>query len=439
MAALAPDRPLTPASVTKLVTGALALESWGPAHSFTTRLAVTALPDAGVVEGDLVFVGGGDPALTEEGMWRLARDLAQAGVKRISGDLVIDASRFGQVACSTRDRCEALDQTRNAYAAPLSAAGVNFASVAVKLRPAADAGQPATILPDPFELPSFQVAGEAVTRGSGSVDLQVTRHRLEASERLVVQGGLPVDNGTLAVRRAVSHAERHTGELLLGFLQREGVAINGGLRFAYTPPSYAAVVAEYAGRPLADALRGMMYYSTNFTADVLALELARESGLAPPLQLPEAGQVLSRYLHDSLSLSRFAEGATPAARLRDGSGLDPDNRLSARELVALLDRVYMRMDLFQPFLGALSVPLHARGSLLRGQDPDWATNVAGKTGGLSVPVSVTTFAGYFRFDDGGWGALAFLVNGSEGRPIARDEAFEAMRRDFAILRGADRD
>ncbi len=434
VAELAPDRQVTPASVTKLVTGALALETWGPDHSFTTRIAATATPQDGRVAGDLVLIGGADPALTEEGLWHLARDLAQQGIREVSGDLVVDASRFGHVECSLRDRCEALAQSHHSYAAPLSAAGVNFASVAVTLRPGAAAGQAAQVQPEPFQLPSLQVVADTSTRTGGGFELQVVRDSLSEGERLQVAGSVPAGHQPVAIRRSVAHPERHSGEVLRGFLQREGVTLQGELRFAYTPQPYQLVLAQYEGRPLGETLKSMMYFSTNFTADVLALEMSRNAGQGAPLNLPQAGAFLSRYLHESLSGSRFGQGVNPAASLRDGSGLDPDNRVSARELVALLDRIYMRLDLFQPFLGALSVPLHARGTLLRGQDPEWATNVAGKTGGLSVPVSVTTFAGYLRFPDGGWGAFAFLVNGAPGQPIGRADAFEAMRQDFAVLR-----
>ena len=64
IAALEPDRQLTPASVTKLVTGTRALDIWGANHRFTTRLAATAPVQNGQLAGDLVLLGGADPALT---------------------------------------------------------------------------------------------------------------------------------------------------------------------------------------------------------------------------------------------------------------------------------------------------------------------------------------------------------------------------------------
>lgn len=434
IASLNADRQVTPASVTKLVTATRALDIWGADHRFSTRLAATAAPTQGRLPGDLLLIGGADPAMTEETLWHFARTLAQQGIRDVSGDIIIDASRFGQVACSLRDRCDALQQSTHSYAAPLSAAGVNFSTVAMRLLPGAQAGQEAQVRPEPFSLPSFKVATEATTSHGGGIELTAIHRNLGDSERTEIRGGLPSDNSGLLLRRSVAHPERLTGEMLQILLEREGIAIGGGLRFTYQPHPYEVVLAEQESRSLAELLKGMMYYSTNYTADVLALELARSVGQSAPLALPEAGAALSRYLHDVMARSRFGAGTPPATSLRDGSGLDPDNRVSAREVIALLDEAYRRLDLFQPLLGSLSVPLHARGSLLQGGDPSWAMSVAGKTGGLSVPRSVTSYAGYLRFLDGGWGAFAFFVNGTPGHPIPRADAFQAMRQDYASFR-----
>lgn len=437
IAALEPDRQLTPASVTKLVTGTRALDIWGANHRFTTRLAATAPVQNGQLAGDLVLLGGADPALTEEGLAVLAREVALLGVREVAGDLIIDASRFGEIACSPADRCRAREQSAHSYAAPLSAAGVNFSTVSIDLRPGLNPGQQAWVQPRPFGLPSFKLLVEATTTSGGGAALTAVHRNLGDKEQTEIAGGLPIGNEGVSLRRSVAHPERLTGELLRGFLEREGVRVGGGLRFAYGPAPYHTILAQHESRSLSELLSGMMYYSNNFSADVLALDLARAMGSLPPLHLAEAGAHLGDYLRSLASGSRFAVGAEARAVLRDGSGLDPDNRLSARELISLLDYVYARLDLFQPLLGSLSLPAHARGTLLSGGDALWSRSVVGKTGGLSVPVSVTSYAGYLRFADGGWGAFAFLVNGAPGRPIARADAFEAMRRDFAILRNAN--
>lgn len=103
------DTPLIPASNQKLLVGAVALEVLGSDHTFTTEARAAAAPVGGVISGDLYLVGGGDPLLTSSTyptvndpnpvvsptmLDALVDGLAAAGVQRIDGAVVGDASRY---------------------------------------------------------------------------------------------------------------------------------------------------------------------------------------------------------------------------------------------------------------------------------------------------------------------------------------------------------
>ena len=60
-----PDLPVLPASNMKLLTATALLDELGPNYTFTTALRALRAPVNGVIEGDLYFVGGGDPLLRE--------------------------------------------------------------------------------------------------------------------------------------------------------------------------------------------------------------------------------------------------------------------------------------------------------------------------------------------------------------------------------------
>ena len=108
MAATRADVPLIPASNQKLLVGAVALDVLGPRHRFTTEVRAGA-PVSDGVTGDLFLVGGGDPLLTSDAypvendlnpvinptsLDALADAVVAAGVERVEGAVVGDASRY---------------------------------------------------------------------------------------------------------------------------------------------------------------------------------------------------------------------------------------------------------------------------------------------------------------------------------------------------------
>lgn len=432
LARLSPNQALIPASVTKLYTAALALETWGPDHRFETRLlSSTPLTEQGSVQ-DLIFLGGGDPALTDEGLWKMARALSRAGVERIQGDLVINNSRFGEVACNVRDRCQAERGSRNAYDAPLSSAGSNYGSWSVAVE--RDPRQNGRILTRlyPYALPEVVLEGQV---GSGPRSTLGARRSTVATGQDVIElsGHLQQGRERQMLYRSASDAEMQTGFLFRAFLEHEGISLEGTLRVSRQPPEGTVQLVSHHGDALGKLLASMMRYSNNYMADVLLLNLRAKAGAQAPFQVAGAARSLQDYARRLASEYGGSLSQNPSSLLlRDGSGLDPDNRLSGAALIGLLQHLYEeRPDVFPAFLNSLSVPAYSSGSSLRKQDSDWLYRVMGKTGGLSEPVSVTTLAGYLRFRDGGWGAFAFLVNGAPGQPLARGEVLEAMRQDLS--------
>jgi D-alanyl-D-alanine carboxypeptidase/D-alanyl-D-alanine-endopeptidase (penicillin-binding protein 4) len=90
-----PDVDRMPASVEKLYTTAGALLRYGPEGRLTTEVLATALPDeSGTITGDLVLRGGGDPTLDAGALSRLAGQIAQGGLERVTGRVIGDESAF---------------------------------------------------------------------------------------------------------------------------------------------------------------------------------------------------------------------------------------------------------------------------------------------------------------------------------------------------------
>lgn len=81
--------PFPAASLTKVATSLVALHTWGANHQFETLVSATGPIQNGVLQGDLVIQGSGDPLMVWEEAIALANDLNQAGVTRVAGNLVI--------------------------------------------------------------------------------------------------------------------------------------------------------------------------------------------------------------------------------------------------------------------------------------------------------------------------------------------------------------
>ncbi|MFC2523715.1 MAG: D-alanyl-D-alanine carboxypeptidase/D-alanyl-D-alanine-endopeptidase, partial [Lautropia mirabilis] len=88
------ERPFNPASTMKLVTTHAALSMLGPGYRWTTRFLTTGPIRDGVLQGDLILQGGGDPHLVIEDLHALMADLRAQGLTTIRGDLVVDDARF---------------------------------------------------------------------------------------------------------------------------------------------------------------------------------------------------------------------------------------------------------------------------------------------------------------------------------------------------------
>jgi D-alanyl-D-alanine carboxypeptidase/D-alanyl-D-alanine-endopeptidase (penicillin-binding protein 4) len=82
------------ASNEKLLTSMAALDTLGPSFRYRTSAAADERPRAGVVHGDLWLVGGGDPTLTPTDLSALAESLRQAGIRRVTGDVIGDTAAF---------------------------------------------------------------------------------------------------------------------------------------------------------------------------------------------------------------------------------------------------------------------------------------------------------------------------------------------------------
>jgi D-alanyl-D-alanine carboxypeptidase/D-alanyl-D-alanine-endopeptidase (penicillin-binding protein 4) len=336
------DLALNPASNVKLVTTAAALGLLGPAHRYSTRLYhdKDALQGA-TIAGDVYLRGSGDPALVTEDLWAMAADLRARGITKITGGVVVDASRF--------DRDElppGFDQKDElaAYRAPSGAASVNFNTFELRVRPAdAAEGMPSAAITPP--VPSLVLVNEART-GPGSLDrLSVSIEVEKKFTRVTLRGSIGVDAGSRSYRYPISDPSRHAGEVLGFVLKQNGIRLGRGKVKLGAVPGDAALVGVHHSEPLSVLIRSVNKHSNNFMAEQILKGLALAGAPAT------FGGALTRVREHLGEIGVSAEGM----RLGNGSGLYDTNRISAAQFTAVLAAVYGDARISADYLASLAI------------------------------------------------------------------------------------
>lgn len=416
------DDLMQPASTLKLFTTGLALDRFGPTYQIGTDVLRDAPVDAnGTLHGNLYLRGGGDPSLStrflgwaQSPMDRLAQEIAAAGIKRVAGDLVADASAFTDKPIPDGWKRRYLSA---AYAAPVSALSLNENVVWVAVTPGArraDVGlEPAST--------AFTVSNQ-VTLRPGRTGASVAVYR-SSEGGLDVRGWIGAKSPTRRYSVVVDDPPRFAAGALRASLAALGVTVTGDLRDGTTPAA-ATRVASMESPPLVDIISQMNRESINHVAELLFRDAARAT--APDhIGSVEAGRAaLDQFLS--------AKVGVPAGdvRVSDGSGLSVQDSVTPRAMVSLLAYAHSA-----PWSSAFhaSLPVAGESELLRKRmryTPAQG-NLHAKTGTTNT---VASLAGYVTAEDGEILAFALIYNGGD-----RWNARTAMDRTGALLASFSRE
>lgn len=407
------DQLLSPASVTKVITSAAALSYFGPSFAFKTPLYHTGHVIKGHLTGDLFIKGNGDPFLVSEVLWQTAMDLRHLGIKAIDGDIVIDSSLFDS---EDRDESRAPGASRSthAYDAPVSAFAVNFNTVAVAIAPTAK-GFPAILSLTPFPLRSVKLSGRVMTTAGSADSASASRTTLKGGQlALNVNGTIGEEAPIKKVYRSVASPLIAGGDYFRSFLEDAGIKIKGQTRNAIIPHS-ANVMYDIQGYDMRRITAGLNTFSNNFIADMLTKRLGAafpprgESDVPGSGTLTNGVAVLTKFLREDV-------GIKSAFTLLNGSGLSIENRLSARQIVTVLQWMEHQGELFPDFLGSL--PANGWDGTLKKRIKKagaLAGMIRAKSGTLTEPITVAGMAGFFRHPSEGWVSFVMIANGREGK------------------------
>ena len=358
--------PRIPASTSKLVTAALALTAFGPDHTFTTRAAATVSPAGGVIAGDLVLIGGGDPTLVSRSYIELQTDperpqtpidgladqIVAAGVTRIDGRVVGDA---GYLAGETLANGWPPTYLEDLDATPITGLtidqGIQFFDV--------DGTPQARAAPDPVLEAALALTlslqERGVVVGAEPVALQPTE-RVDATVDLGVLQSPPL---SVLLTRMVQNSDNHIADTLFRAVGRHAEG-NGSFddAEAQTPVLLAGLQLDWSTTLLQDGsglsrassippalLTTLNYRMTNSSVGGLWQELMAVSGESGTLRRRLVGSIAELRLRGktgSLGDVRALSGAvvgpdgSPLYFTVTSNGLNPDQRDNARRLQDLV-------------------------------------------------------------------------------------------------------
>lgn len=383
---------LNPASVMKLVTSFAALERLGPGYVWTTRVWASGPVVDGVLDGDLVIQGRGDPTLTLERLWLLQRELRARGVRHIRGNLVLDTRHFdvppGDAGAFDGDPFAP-------YNAPPGALVANFNAITLRLTPTADAVR---IVPE-VALPGVTLASRVQPTDAAECNdvrraLAVALANGERTE-LSVAGQYPRMCGEQAWTLSLFEPATTFGLIFRGLWAEAGGTLAGATVTGEAPATEPLLV--FPSEPLPAALVRLNKHSSNLMTRNLFLTLGAEA-YGPPATLEKG----ARAVRETLARRGIA---TQKLVLENGAGLSRIERISAQALTQLL-RAAHASPWFAEF--AASLPIVATDGTLRRrfQGSTLAGQAHLKTGSLR---DASALAGYVHGAGGRRLSFVFLI------------------------------
>lgn len=399
-----PDQSLVTASTMKVVTAASALYSLGPDFAFSTKVYVTGnIDNKGVLHGNLVVQGGGDPTLGSKHFAdrtslpdSIAALLSEAGIKKIEGAIITDTSLIPFPPCVATWQVEDL-----AWDYGAGCFGLCYADnvVTVTFNTSKSGSGEATVRPWYPELKvNNQVTMYPKRDMPGREDISVLVDY--ATPSLTLWGQAAINSGLCSRTFANPAPHLLLKQDIAQTLAYQGITI--GTKEITYKASDRQLIMDYPSPPLSDILLSMLTRSDNLFAEMILRAIGINCG---------KGASIDECIDAVTAMWREKELDTSALFMKDGSGLSRNGRASARFLCELLlcvqadsSALGIEMVSLLPVVGESgTVARLLKDSQLKGQ-------VALKSGSMN---GVHCYAGYYPAQEPEY-AVAILVNAFNG-------------------------
>ncbi len=367
-----------PASVAKAITALYALNTLGPEHRFATQVVTTGSVSGGVVTGDLILVGRGDPTLDTNGLADMAAALKAKGIREVRGAFKVAEGALPYVKTIDPDQPDHVG-----YSPAVSGVALNYNRVHFEWKRAGGSygvtmdARSDRLRPDVY-VTKMQIADRSLPvytykDGGGSDDWTVAKGALG-------NGGAR----WLPVRKPALYA----GNVFQTLARSHGIVLKNPVVVDRAPQG--SVLVSRQSDPLRVILRDMLRYSTNVTAEMVGMSATAKRTGRVPANLKASASEMNRWASAALG--------TSAMRLVDHSGLGGDSKMTADDMVQALIKTYGSASL-RPILKPFAMRDEKRRVI-----QNHPIEVDAKTGTLNF---VSGLAGYMTARNGK--VLAFAI------------------------------
>ncbi len=331
-----PQLSLVPASLLKIITSAAALEILGPQYHFETRIDYSGEINAetGTLNGDLVIVGGGDPALgsmyfkdhylKNHFLSQWVKAIQGKGIKKINGNIIADASIYEQQMIPNTWVWEDLGNYYGAGACGLSVYD-NMYEITLQSGPAGS------------DCPLIRIAPEVSGLEIENTVKSSTVNRDQAyvfgspfDNKRIIKGTIPENQKNFVIKASLPDPPSLLANQLKQKLEENKIQTGGIVKTSYSSCKTGKIICNTVSPPLKDIINVLNHESVNLFAEHLCKHLA----------YVETGKGSTK---DGLEIIRkfWAQKGidTEGMYLADGSGLSRFNAITARQLTEILDYI----------------------------------------------------------------------------------------------------
>lgn len=420
------EKAMISASLMKLVTTATAFETMSPRFSFYTRFWIDGKVRDGILHGDLIVEGGGDPSLgskyfndqsPEVVLNKINEFLKKEGINSLDGKIIIDESRYDPFRFPSKRLWEDMG---NYYGVPPSALTWRDNSFEVILRSPAEKGAVCEVISvSPW---AKDIAFTSFVKAASHRKDSAYIYGLPGLERWQIRGSIPAGRNHFSIKGALPDPGRSLAEEIRGlFIEKESIKIMKSDNEEWQ--STAREIGVIKSPVLEQINRLTNQKSINLFADHLLLETGLSGNAAFASIWDKGLWKTEQFWGDRIDDGFF--------KMEDGSGLSPMNKVSSLFLVEMLEYLYHEGDYFEAFKNSLAQNGQSGTLKYMWRHPSLSGKIYGKSGSMN---DVLGFAGYFFPDQESPMVFSIIINHHDMEPRKVRKIVERYMSDLFLNR-----